>query len=281
MAEDKIKIGIALGGGGMCGLAHIGFLQVLEENGIKPDVISGISMGAIVGGYYASGWDLKDLEQFALKLTKNQIVELNYFRILKEGIFSGKKIENILNKSLPVKNFEDCKTKLYIGAADLKTGKLHYFNKGNLITAMRASSAIPGIFPAVNANNTAYIDGGACENVPYNILKKKKVDVIIAVDCLDDYKKERLPKNTIETLMFGIEIMQHNEIVNNRKMNEQNYDIYCRDKTEGVSHLDVNLKYVPKLIESGRQCAKDNLDKIKKIIEKKEKLCKNACIFEK
>lgn len=279
--KKKFKIGVALGGGGICGLAHIGFLQVLEENGIKPDIISGISMGAIIGGYYASGWNLKELEDFALKLTKNQIIELNYFKMLKQGVFSGKKIENILNKSLLVKNFEDCKIKFYAGATDLKTGKLHYFGKGNLTTALRASSAIPGIFPPVIANNTAYVDGGTSENVPFNILKKKGATVIIAVDCLNDYKKERLPKNTIQTLLYSMEVLQHNEIVTNQKMHSENFDIYCRDKTEGISHLDTDFKLIPVLIEGGRQCAKDNLNKIKKIIEKKEKLCKNTCNLEK
>lgn len=279
--KEKLKIGVALGGGGMCGMAHIGFLQVLEENGIKPSIISGISMGAIIGGFYASGWDLKELEEFALKLSKNQIVELNYFKILKEGVFSGKKIENILQKSLIAKNFDECKTKLYIGATDLKTGKLHYFHKGSLISAMRASSAIPGIFPLVIANNTAYVDGGISENVPFNILKKKGADVVIAVDCLNVYKKEKLPKNTIETLLYSMEVLQHDGIVTNRKMHSENFDIYCNNKTEGVSHLDTNFKLIPQLIESGRQCAKENLDKIKEIIAKKEKLSKNACILEK
>ncbi|MGN1208162.1 MAG: patatin-like phospholipase family protein, partial [Christensenellales bacterium] len=152
--KKDIKIGVALGGGGMCGVAHIGFLQVLEENGIKIDMLSGVSMGAIIGGLYATGWSGKELENLARTLSKSQIIEPNFFKMLKEGLVSGKKIEKFLEKHLKCKNIEESPIKFYAGAADLKTGKIFYFDSGNFTTALRASSAIPGLFPLCQANNT-------------------------------------------------------------------------------------------------------------------------------
>ncbi|MGN1208414.1 MAG: hypothetical protein ACI4TI_02995, partial [Christensenellales bacterium] len=98
---------------------------------------------------------------------------------------------------------------------------------------------------------------------------KRGADVVIAVDCLAEYNKNEPPKSTVNSLIFGFEVMQHALISCNKKMNKKNYDIYCLDTTEGVEHLDTDFKMIPKLIESGRQCALKNLDKIKEIIAKK------------
>ena len=268
----KPKIGVALGGGGMCGIAHIGFLQGLIENGIEIDMISGISMGAIVGGLYASGMDIYDIEKLAKKIAKKDVIELNYFKMLKEGVVSGKKIERFLTRHLITQNIEDAKIKFMAGACDLKTGKLFYFENGSFATALRASSAIPALIPPVFANGTCYVDGGTCENVPFNILRQKGCDVVIAVDCMDDYQKDTLPKGSINTLAYAMEVMQHELIVLNKKTNKKNYDIYCYDITEGVNHMDTDFKQIPNLIESGKKCAQKYAKKIKKIIEKR-KIC--------
>lgn len=271
---ENLKIGVALGGGGMCGVAHVGFMQQLLESGIKVDAISGISMGAIVGGLYASGMNFDEMEKVAKALSKKDIIELNYFKILKEGLISSKKIERFLKKNVKTENIENGKIEFYAGACDLLTGKLHFFDKGSFVTALRASSAIPAIFPPVYANNTCYVDGGTCENVPFNILKEKGVDVIIAVDCLSEYSKDRLPNGSFSTLVYAMDVMQRQLIDQNKRHNKKNFDIYCYDITEGVYHTDTNFKVIPKLIENGRECAKEYIKKIKKIIEKKESLKK-------
>lgn len=277
--KKNLKIGLALGGGGVCGFAHIGFMQVLEENGIKPDIISGVSMGAIIGAFYASGYSLKEIEEIAKNLKKNDLFSLNYFKILKEGLASGKKIEKFLDKNLKVKTFEECKVPFYAGATDLKTGKSHYFESGDLIQALRASTAIPGVFPAVKANDTAYVDGGTSENVPFKILRGKGADGVIALDCINLYKKDKLQTSAISSLMSSVEILQYISNCSNLKLNRDKVDVYCIDSTEGATPQSINLKIIPKVIESGRQCALKNLDRIKKMIEKKEKLAENTCVL--
>ena len=272
----KLKIGVALSGGGICGVAHIGFLNVLIENGIKIDMVAGISMGSIVGGLFASGMTPCEMENAVKKISKGDIFQLNVFKLLKEGVFSGKKIEETLSSFLKTKNIEDAKIKYFAQAADLKTGKLHTFESGPFVTAMRASSAIPGVFAPVYENDTCYVDGGVIDNVPYKLLKEKGADVIIAVDCLNDYKLEEIPKNTFSIIANSF-MMVTDVITKKNKKNRKNmYDIYCYDTLEGLSGLSSNLKDIPRIIEAGKQAGEKYIFEIKNIIEKKKKLLKNT-----
>lgn len=268
----NFKVGFALGSGGLCGVAHIGFLEVMEENNIPIDMISGISMGAVVGGLFSSGLSAKEIKEMALQLSKNDIIELNFFKFLKESFLSERKMENYLNKYLAVKNIEDAKIEYCSQAMDILTGDLYTFDKGSFVEAIRASSAIPGIFPPVAKNDTLYIDGGVVESVPYNILKEKGADVVIAVNCLHEYKEKILPKNTIETLIYAMNCMNYNTMKNNKEKHSDGYDLFCDDTTEGVNPLSVDLSPIPKLIESGRKCAEKHLDEIITIIENKKNL---------
>lgn len=273
---EKLKIGVALGGGGLCGIGHIGFLKALEENGIEIDMISGISMGSVIGGLYASGVSIAEMEAEITKLTKNDILELNVFKIMKEGIFNSKRIEKTLKEYCKVENIEDTKIKFYTQAVDLLTGELYTFETGPLAEAIRASGSIPGIFSPVYKNNTCYIDGGVVNNIPYNILKEKGADVIIAVDCLNKYKSNEIPKNTLSMLFNGFYILQENLIALQREQDKENYDIYCHDNLEGIEPISVDFKYIPKLIENGKLCGEKYIKEIKEIIKNKKKNLKNT-----
>jgi len=272
----KLKVGVALSGGAICGVAHIGFLKVLEENGIKIDMISGVSMGSVVGGLYASGMNINDMETAVKYLTKNDLLDLNVFKMLKEGIFAGKKIEKTLSEYLKVENIEDAKIKFFAQATDLKTGELYTFEKGPFIEAMRASTAVPGVFAPVAKNDTLYVDGGVVDNVPFRILKEKGADVVIAVNCLNDYKNRNMPKNTMSIItssfMLAVEIITKN----NMERYKDDYDIYCFDTTENVDFFSTNFKDIPRILEAGKKAGEKYIFEIKDIIEKKKKLLKNT-----
>lgn len=270
---EKVKLGLALGSGGLCGISHIGFLQVLEENNIKIDMISGTSMGAVVGGLYASGMSLKEMEEIALKLNKKDLIAINYFKILKESLFDGIKLEKYLDKLVKTKNIEDAKIPFYAQATNLKTGELHTFDKGSFVEAMRASSAVPGIFPPVKKDDTFYVDGGVIETVPYKILKEKGANIIIGVNCLNEFKLTELPKGTIGTLMSAYDCTQCVAWKLDKELNKNCYDLYCFDNTEGVNPLSLELSSIKTLLESGRQSALKYLDEIKNLIDKKQKNC--------
>ncbi|MBE5746378.1 MAG: hypothetical protein E7359_03735 [Clostridiales bacterium] len=273
---ENIKIGVALSGGGLCGVAHIGFLKALEENGIKIDMISGISMGSIIGGLYASGMTIQEMENSIGKINKSDLFELNIFKLLKESIFTSKKIEKTLKQYLKVENIEDTKIKFYPQAVDILTGKLYTFENGSIVEALRASSCIPGLFPPVKKDNTYYVDGGIVENIPFNILKEKGADVIIAVNCLNGYQTEGLPKNTLGMLMDSFYIMQEELWKLQKEKYKDNYDIYCFNGLDGTKPISADLKKVSNLIENGYIEGKKYIKEIKKIIKNKQKNLKNT-----
>lgn len=266
-----LKIGVALSGGGLCGVGHIGFLKALEENGIKIDMIAGISMGSVIGGLYASGVTISEMESEIIRLTKNDILEINVFKILKEGIFNSKRIEKTLKKYCKVENIEDTKIKFYTQAVDILTGKLYTFEKGPLSEAIRASGSIPGLFSPFFKNDTCYIDGGVVNNVPYNILKEKGADVIIVADCINKYKLKEIPKNLISFLFNGFYILQENLVELQKEKFKDVYDIYCYDNLDGVDPISVDLKKIPEIMENGRICGEKYIKEIKQIIKKKQK----------
>lgn len=272
----KVKVGVALSGGAICGVAHIGFLKTLVENGIKIDMISGISMGSVVGGLYASGMPLNDMEIVVRNLSKSDILEVNFFKMLKEGIFTGKRIEKTLSEYLKTENIENAKIKFYPQATDLKTGKLHTFENGPFIDAIRASTAIPGVFAPVYKDDTVYVDGGIVDNVPFRILKEKGADVIIVVNCLNDYKLNEIPKNTMSLVANAFMTSLDVSWKINKEFYKDDYDIYCFDNTEGVYTLSTNFKDIPKILEAGKKAAEKYIFEIKDIIEKKQKILKNT-----
>lgn len=161
--KKKYKYGLVLSGGGTRGFAHLGALKAMEENGIKPDIISGVSAGAIVGALYADG---KDAEK-----AFNAIVSKNLFKFVrliipKMGLVKMSGFERTLNKSLHAKRFEDLQIPLIVHAVNINTVEHTQFQEGNLIEAVKASSSIPVLFPPVNINGYQYLDGGIVNNFP-------------------------------------------------------------------------------------------------------------------
>lgn len=179
------KLGLALGGGGARGFAHIGVLKVLESAGIKPDMIAGTSMGAIVGGMYAVGYPLNTIEKIALNFQSLKIVPSRYLNLLHESILKDDFVEDALTQIFRDKTFEDCKIPFTTVAVDLESGKEVIFNKGLLKPAIKASSSIPIVFPPSFYQNRYLIDGGVLNNLPLTCLKEKNPDVLIGVKLLN------------------------------------------------------------------------------------------------
>jgi len=175
------KIGLALGGGGPKGLAHIGVIKVLEKSNIPIDFIAGTSAGAMVGGMYAYSKDITTLEQHFLG--KNWMQMLSYFAdpSLKGGFIQGNKMESFLQEYLESATFEKCAIPFRATAVSLQTGKMSELHEGVLSTAIRASCAIPMLFKPVEINKELFVDGGLLSSVPVQTVKKMGADIIIAV----------------------------------------------------------------------------------------------------
>jgi len=174
------KIGLALGAGSAKGFAHIGVLQALDEAGIHVDMISGCSMGAIIGGIYSVGTDLYLLERFikSIKLYDYLDVKLP----LTGGLLKGERLQELVRVFTHDKTFAETKTPFCCVAVDAETAKLDVLEEGLLHESIRASMSIPAFFEPVKLNGKTYIDGGVLERVPCKTLRDHGMDVVIGVD---------------------------------------------------------------------------------------------------
>jgi len=168
--EEKYNTGLVLSGGGARGFAHLGVLQALNEANIFPDIVSGTSAGALAGVLYCDGNSPKEI----LKIMKLQR-KFDYMRptVPRDGLLQISGIAKILESHLRAKKFEDLKIPLFICATDLNNGKAVYISKGELITAVIASSSIPVLFKPVIINKIYYVDGGVLDNFPVKPIKNK------------------------------------------------------------------------------------------------------------
>ncbi|MEA3318037.1 MAG: patatin-like phospholipase family protein, partial [Bacteroidota bacterium] len=171
----KYKCGIILSGGAARGFAHLGVLKALNENNIYPDVISGVSAGALVGAFYADGYSPDEIFEI---FSKNSVFDFVKVAIPINGLLSSKDLNKVLRKNLRAEKFEDLKMSLTVAATNLNKGELKYFNSGELIQSLVASSSIPILFQATKIENELYVDGGVFDNLPIEPLENKCKKII-------------------------------------------------------------------------------------------------------
>ena len=174
------KIGLCLGSGGARGLAHVGVLQVLEENGIMPDIISGCSAGAIFGSIYAAGTNLYLLEKYLGTVEARSIIDLGI--PLNGGFVNGDRIEEVVLTLTHDLSFGETKIPFVCIATDLMSGEMKVFEEGKLHRAVRASMAVPGVFTPAFIDDHYYVDGGVIEELPVDVLRARGADFVITSD---------------------------------------------------------------------------------------------------
>lgn len=193
-------VGLALGSGAAFGLAHIGVIKVLEQEGIPIDVITGCSIGALIGGFYASGYSIEELEKvahaFSSKAGLLKIIGPQDFSIAHRGFFKGNQVLKFFEDHLGQKTFQDMKIPLKIIAADLITSEQVVLDSGRVADAIRASSSIPGIFRPFKHQGRYLIDGGVVDPLPVKTLVNMGVKKIIAVNVLAG-PKDRIERNRV------------------------------------------------------------------------------------
>lgn len=243
--QKKYKLGIALGGGGARGFAHLGILQALYEKGIHPDIISGVSAGAIAGAFIASGHSPED----AFDIIKTyKFTGISEFTIPKTGLLSSGKMKTGLLQKIPVKKMEDLEIPLIICVSNMLEGKPEYLESGSLADAVQASASIPVLFSPVEINGKLYSDGGIFDNVPIKILKKR-CEKVIGISISPIQKIEEL-KSVIQVAsrMFQLAVNP------NREDLRDNCDLFieppdlCNYEIMDTKHAqeiyDIGYKYV-------------------------------------
>ncbi len=267
------KVGIALGGGGAKGLAHIPMLEVLEELGVRPHRIAGTSIGAIVGVLYASGLTAVEIREGVNELTAvpqslKELIELKqlpaWLDFFDVGIGRGSllNIDNFLNHLgdvLGVTSFEELAIPLEVVAADFWAREEVVFKAGPIIPAIAASSALPGIFKPIVIGERVLVDGGCVNPVPYDHLLDD-CDVVVAIDVLGKRSPtdDLLPSYT-ETLFNTFQIAE--KAILNEKIARKPPSIYIEPEIEGVRVLEFHkAKEIYAQVAPARETLRRELD---------------------
>lgn len=187
----KGKIGVALSGGAARGISHIGVLEVLEKLGIKPEAISGTSMGAIIGAFYCSGVTLEEMKSYVESINWKSFLLFSDLALSKTGIINGRKVEKLLKKFLGDKTFSSCQIPFCCVAVDLVKREKVVLSEGRLIDAVRASISVPGFFSAVCLDDRILVDGGIVEPLPTEALKTMNINFIIASSIMFERDRDK------------------------------------------------------------------------------------------
>jgi NTE family protein len=190
MAKAK-KIGLALGGGGARGCAHIGVIKALNEAGIEVNCVAGTSIGSIVGAALASG-DIELFEDYLKQLKWNDVVRFFDPTIPYQGLFKGDQASKLIGRLLTHHRFEDLKIPFTAVATNLETSEEVRINEGSILEAIRASIALPGIFIPSKHKGRYLVDGGVVNPMPINVVGDMGAEIVIGIDLNYEFIKEKL-----------------------------------------------------------------------------------------
>ena len=187
MAKSRKKIGLALGSGAARGWAHIGVLRALTRLGLQPDLIAGCSIGALVGAAYAAG-ELDSLEQWVRGFTRLQVMSL-LDPTFSGGLFRGDKVFGVAEERVGELTFAELQMPFACVATELETGREHWLQEGAVMSAVRASCSIPGMFVPVQLDGRWLIDGAVVNPVPVSLCRAMGADLVIAVNLNSDTRQ--------------------------------------------------------------------------------------------
>lgn len=192
------KIGLALGSGASRGWSHIGILKALLKEGIKPDIICGTSVGAMIGASYLTG-NLEKLEEWVVGSTRTDVLKFFNIRFSQAGLVDADRFNRFLHNyvAAPEINIEDLPKRYAAIATDLDNGREVWFREGALAQAVRASMALPGLYPSVNVDKRWLVDGGLVNPVPVTTCRALGADIVIAVNLNSDIVGKNSPRRTM------------------------------------------------------------------------------------
>jgi NTE family protein len=247
------KIGLALGGGGAKGIAHIPMLELLDELGVRPHRIAGTSIGAIMGGLYAAGRTGAQIRQLIARTVitksdsiKSALKKKDAFKVLglfdpdikQRGLFKGDKFIRFLFDAIGVADFSGLKIPLRVVAADFWKSEQVVLESGDLLSAIKASMGLPGIFTPVKIGDRILIDGGGVNPLPHDLLGD--CDTIIAIDVMGDIAGDATKVPHLARVVLGtFDIMQNSIIA--AKLKHSPPDIYIKPAITGIDILDFHM----------------------------------------
>ena len=273
---DSKSIGIAFGAGGARGIAHLLMIEALDELGVKPSIIAGSSIGAVVGAFYAAGFSAKEMKGILNQLInpksdsvfdfllKSDIVKMFTMfdpQFIRSGFIKGEKFQNYMKNHLKVSKFEELKIPLLIVATDYWKKEAVVFEKGDLIQPIKASYSLPGLFTPVKIKNRILIDGGAVNPLPFDLIMDK-CDITIAIDvtAFKAQNESEIPP-TFDSVFTTYQTMQNSIIKERLKFLRP--DIYIRPEIFDVRVFDfIKADSIFKQAQPAKEELKRQLEKL-------------------
>ncbi len=253
--DDQKKVGIALGAGSVKGFAHIGVLQVLKENHVPIHLVSGSSVGAIVGAVYSVGGDMGMLGKYFSAVTSRDFLDIP--RPQRGGLISGERMQELIRIFTHDKTFDQTNIPFVCTAVDIETGELLTLSTGKLYEAVRASMAIPGIFAPVRIEGRLCVDGGVLDCVPCSQLQEMGADLIIGVDVGWRGEIERIERPTFLSIVDRSTSIMQREIT---KLRTQIADVLLCPRVTYMKWFDT--QHAQEAIAEGRREAQAMLPSI-------------------
>jgi NTE family protein len=257
-----LKIGLALGGGAARGFAHVGVIKALEAQGIVPDVVVGTSAGSLVGALYAAGNNGFALQKLAMEMDEATISDWSVPLFAKvSGVLKGEGLQRYVNKTLKNQPLESLKIPFGAVATDLNSGQAILFRRGNAGMAVRASSAVPGVFQAVKIGGHTYVDGGLVSPVPVRFAREMGADFVIAVN-ISAQPEGQPDSSSVDVLLQSFAIM--GQSLNQHELKEA--DIVIRPQLGTMKGSDFASRNLA--ILAGEQAATAMLPQIRQKLGK-------------
>jgi NTE family protein len=254
-ARRAPRLGLALGGGAARGFAHVGVIQVLEQNGIRPDLVVGTSAGSLVAALYASGKNAAELERAALSMEEATLTDWS-LPIAGRGVLRGEALARYVRQAVDGRLIENMSLPLGILATDLASGQGVLFRRGDAAQAVRASSAVPGVFTPVAIAGRDYVDGGLVAPVPVSQARAMGAEVVLAVDISSD------PQGNATTGVLGL-LLQTTAIMGQsiNRFELAGAEVVLRPNLSGVGSADFTARQ--RSIEAGRAAMQAALPRLK------------------
>jgi NTE family protein len=254
------RIALVLGGGAARGFAHVGVLRALEQEKVPVDLIVGTSVGSLIGALYAEERNSFELEWTAFQLEKDDLFDYGVMNVVTGMSFAaGDRLERWLTEKIKVKNIEDMKVPFAAVATDLNWGTKVVIDRGSVARAVRASSAIPGVFPPVQHMGKILVDGGVADNIPIAVAREKGADLVIAVDISENLGNTNI-KNVVDVVLQATNIM----FALNVEHSKRGADVLITPKIGDVGMLDFSQK--KRCMQAGIEATRAAIPAIQKAI---------------
>lgn len=252
------RLGLALGGGAARGFAHVGVIQVLEANGIRPDVVAGTSAGSLVAALYASGKGAAELERVALSMDEATLTDWT-MPLANRGLMRGEALARYVRQAVAGKLIEQMALPLGILATDLGNGAGVLFRRGDTAQAVRASSSVPGVFNPVVIAGREYVDGGLVAPVPVRQAREMGAELVLAIDISAD--PADISSNGLLSLLPKTTAIMGQSI---NRLELARADLVVRPSLVGVGSADFTARQ--RSIDAGRAAMQAALPRLKQLL---------------